>query len=48
MDNPNTLSSPCDGRVLTFGELNKHNNTIDCVKGRNYRLDEFMLGERED
>jgi phosphatidylserine decarboxylase len=43
-----SLCSPCDGRVLTCGELNKYTNTIDCVKGRSYRLDEFMLGEKED
>jgi len=42
-----SLCSPCDGRVLTVGSLNKVNNTIECVKGRSYRLDEFMFGERE-
>lgn len=42
------MCSPCDGRVLTFGEMNTRNNTVDCVKGRSYRLDEFMLGEKQE
>ena len=43
-----SLSSPCDGRVLTCGEVCSESSTIDCVKGRSYRLDEFLLGCRED
>ena len=43
-----TLTSPCDGRVLSFGEINSTDSTIDCVKGRSYRLDEFMLGVKDD
>lgn len=39
-----SISSPCDGRVLSFGEVNSEDSTIDCVKGRSYRLDEFMTG----
>lgn len=39
-----SLSSPCDGTVLTTGIVNSIDSTIDCVKGRSYRLDEFMLG----
>jgi phosphatidylserine decarboxylase len=39
-----TMCSPCDGRVLTCGSINSEFSTIDCVKGRSYRLDEFMLG----
>ena len=42
------MSSPCDGRVLSFGRVNKIDSTIDCVKGRSYRLDEFLLGCPED
>lgn len=38
------MSSPCDGRILTCGQVNSEFSTIDCVKGRSYRLDEFMLG----
>lgn len=38
------LASPCDGHVLTLGDIDSENFTIDCVKGRSYRLDEFMLG----
>ena len=43
-----SLSSPCDGRVLTCGEISTADSTIDCVKGRSYRLDEFMLGMRDE
>jgi phosphatidylserine decarboxylase len=43
-----TITSPCDGRVLSFGEIDTLDSTIDCVKGRSYRLDEFMLGIRDD
>lgn len=42
--NKKTMCSPCDGRVLTCGAINSQFSTIDCVKGRSYRLDEFMLG----
>lgn len=43
-----TITSPCDGRVLTCGEISTEDSTIDCVKGRSYRLDEFMLGVRDE
>lgn len=43
-DNESSMCSPCDGRVLTCGRINSEYSTIDCVKGRSYRLDEFMLG----
>ena len=43
-DDPYSLSSPCDGAVLTIGTINSEDSTIDCVKGRSYRLDEFMIG----
>ena len=39
-----SMCSPCDGTVLTAGKINSEFSTIDCVKGRSYRLDEFMLG----
>lgn len=42
--NKKTMCSPCDGTVLTCGKINSQYSTIDCVKGRSYRLDEFMLG----
>ena len=42
--NKKTMCSPADGRVLTCGTINSEFSTIDCVKGRSYRLDEFMLG----
>lgn len=42
------ISSPCDGRVLSCGEISTADATIDCVKGRSYRLDEFMLGVRDN
>lgn len=43
-----SMCSPCDGRVLTCGEISTVDATIDCVKGRSYRLDEFMLGVRDE
>ena len=39
-----SICSPCDGRILTIGKVSSIDSTIDCVKGRSYRLDEFMLG----
>jgi phosphatidylserine decarboxylase len=43
-----SMCSPCDGKVLTCGEISTCDATIDCVKGRSYRLDEFMLGVRDE
>lgn len=43
-ENTKSMCSPCDGRVLSCGKINSEYSTIDCVKGRSYRLDEFMLG----
>ena len=43
-DDPSVITSPCDGKVLTVGKVSMVDSTIDCVKGRSYRLDEFMLG----
>lgn len=43
-DNQQTLCSPCDGRVLSFGELKKPGNTVECVKGADYPLEEFLFG----
>jgi|TARA_B110000285_G_scaffold198078_1_gene230230 phosphatidylserine decarboxylase len=43
--NAKSMCSPCDGTVLTCGLINSQYSTIDCVKGRSYRLDEFMLGQ---
>jgi len=42
------MCSPCDGKILTCGLINSVYSTIDCVKGRSYRLDEFMLGQLGD
>ena len=39
-----TMCSPCDGRILSSGEVDSLNCTIDCIKGHNYRLDEFIFG----
>lgn len=39
-----SMCSPCDGRILSFGEVNSMECTIDCVKGNDYRLDEFLFG----
>ena len=43
-DDPTSICSPCDGRILTIGKVSTADSTIDCVKGRSYRLDEFLLG----
>ena len=48
IDNKKNMCSPCDGKVLTCGKINSEYSTIDCVKGRSYRLDEFMLGFKGD
>lgn len=47
-NNEVSMCSPCDGTVLTCGKINSQFSTIDCVKGRSYRLDEFMLGVKGD
>ena len=47
-DDPTSICSPCDGRVLTIGKVSTADSTIDCVKGRSYRLDEFLLGHIGD
>ena len=39
-----TMCSPCDGRILRHGDVNIDNCTIDCIKGHEYRLDEFLFG----
>lgn len=43
-DDETSICSPCDGRILTIGKVSSSDSTIDCVKGRSYRLDEFLLG----
>lgn len=42
--NEKSMCSPCDGRILSFGEVNTLKCTIDCIKGHEYRLDEFLFG----
>jgi phosphatidylserine decarboxylase len=39
----NSLCSPCDGTVLSFGEITD-NQMKGAVKERNYPFDEFLLG----
>ena len=39
-----TMCSPCDGKILSFGTVNDLECTIDCIKGHEYRLDEFLFG----
>src|SRR3569833_556244 len=39
-----SVCSPCDGRVLAVGMVDSLKSTIDCIKGHDYRLDEFLLG----
>ena len=38
------ICSPCDGEIFTFGFVDNIDSSIDCVKGRSYELDEFILG----
>lgn len=40
----NSLCCPCDGKILSFGEVDSLKCTIDCLKGHDYRLDEFLFG----
>ena len=47
-DDETSICSPCDGRILTIGKVCTIDSTIDCVKGRSYRLDEFLLGHVGD
>jgi phosphatidylserine decarboxylase len=42
--NDKSLTSPCDGTVLSFGEVNAMTSTIECVKGNDYKLSEFLFG----
>jgi phosphatidylserine decarboxylase len=46
--NIKTLCSPCDGRVLSFGDVDSLKTTMDCIKGHTYRLDEFLFGYKMD
>lgn len=39
------MCSPCDGRVLSFGEITD-NEMKGAVKDQNYPFDEFLLGMR--
>ena len=45
---PGSLVSPCDGKVIRIAEVDLDNYTIDPVKGIAYGLDEFLLGEKDD
>jgi len=38
------MCSPCDGKILSYGEVESLGCTIDCIKGYDYRLDEFLFG----
>ena len=39
-----TLVSPCDGKIMRIGQIDSETSSIDCVKGNDYRMDEFLLG----
>ena len=39
-----TLVSPCDGKIMSIGEVDTLATTMDCIKGNTYRLDEFLFG----
>ena len=42
-----TLCSPCDGTIVSTGSVNTAKCTIDCVKGYDYMLEEFLFGHVE-
>jgi len=42
--NLKNLCSPCDGTILSFGDVHSKYHTFDCIKGRDYRMDEFLYG----
>lgn len=41
------ICSPCDGEIFTIGYVDTIDSAIDCVKGRSYHLDEFLLNEKD-
>ena len=43
-DDVNTLCSPVDGRILSFGPIDSSCSMVSCVKGADYPLEEFLLG----
>lgn len=43
-----SVCSPCDGRVLSFGDVDCTKCTISCVKGSDYRVDEFLFGFKSE
>jgi len=48
IQNDLNMCSPCDGKILSHGDVDSLNCTIDCIKGHNYRLDEFLFGFRTE
>eukprot|EP00347_Sterkiella_histriomuscorum_P005657 403355758 len=42
-----TMCSPVDGRVLSFGTVDTIKTTMDCIKGHDYRVDEFLFGVKD-
>ena len=45
LDNPNELVSPADSVLLNFSEI--EGNDVLLVKGINYKLGEFLTGEKD-
>ena len=41
---PNDMISPSDGRVLTFGEIDRNNGTLEQIKGVTFKLKQFLYG----
>ena len=44
MNDSATLVSPCDGKVLSIGEVDTDSTTMECIKGNAYPVDEFLFG----
>ena len=49
LEYPRTLSgsdliSPSDGRVLTFGQIDEKNGTLEQIKGVRFKLQQFLYG----
>jgi len=42
-DNPQSIVSPCDGKIFSFGDIEKA--TMMAVKGSIYSVDDLLFGK---